>query len=437
MDLRQRLALLRQLQTQNGARPVAPSAAGASATGPTADAVQAGPAATGVLGLPEGVEEHATADGPVWWRERFHPASHVYGNQALAAYASVAPPLLALAAKDARLADVPPTALVLLDTETTGLSGGTGTVPFLIGTGLWQDGGLLIRQYFLPDYGHECAMLTHLAETIRSAGGLVSFNGKTFDQPLLATRFVLQRQRMPLTDAPHVDLLHPARRLWRRRLGDCSLTNLERHVLGQQRIDDVPGHLIPALYADYLHHRRPGPLSGVLQHNELDLLALAGLAVHLTAALEPARQSPLPPLDELSRAQWLEDLGRTDAALTAYETALSADLDGPARRDALWRLARLQRRLGDYTAAAATWTQLAAEGTSVAALVELAKHHEHRSGDLATALSLTEQALELAIGQRWFGNNRAEGRQHQTDVAALRHRQVRLQRKLAARAKAQ
>lgn len=432
MDLRQRLALLRQLQANSGVRTPA------AGSGPPAGVAYTHkpPDATGVHGLPAGVEEHSTPAGPVWWRDSFYPASYVYGNLAIGAFAEVTPPLLALAAKDARLAAVPPTTLVLLDTEATGLSGGTGTVPFLIGTGRWQDGGLLIRQYFLPDYGHEPAMLAHLADTLAPAAGLVSFNGKTFDQPLLATRYVLQRQRLPLAGEPHVDLLHPARRLWRRRLGDCTLTNLERHILGQERDDDVPGHLIPALYADYLHHRRPEPLSGVLQHNERDLLALAGLAVHLTAALAPHLDAPLPPLDQLSRAQWLEDLGQTDAAVAAYAAAL-AGLDGAARRDALWRLARLQRRRGDYAAAAETWTQLAADGTSVAALVELAKHHEHRSGDLETALHLTEQALELAIGQRWFGGSGRALRPRQTDVKALRHRLARLQRKLAARSPAQ
>jgi tetratricopeptide (TPR) repeat protein len=117
--------------------------------------------------------------------------------------------------------------------------------------------------------------------------------------------------------------------------------------------------MIPALYADYLHYRRPEPLSGVLLHNELDLLALAGLAVHLTAALDAGTTPALHPLDELSRGQWLDDLGRSEEALAAYRAALSGGLDGAARRDALWRLANLQRRRGDYAAAAATWSELA------------------------------------------------------------------------------
>lgn len=434
MDLRQRLQLLRQLQrdvqlrSEAGAGHPAPAASAAPRPlMPSPETTPPAPAA-----LPAGVAEHATAHGPVWWRERFYPADYEFGNQSLGAFAEMSPQQLALLARDPRLAGRSPAQLLLLDTETTGLSGGTGTVPFLIGIGRWQDGGLLVRQYFLPDFGYEQPMLAHLADTCAGAAGLVSFNGKTFDQPLLATRYVLQRSRLPLAGEPHLDLLHPARRLWRRRLGDCRLSTLERFVLGHEREGDVPGSLIPTLYTEYLQRRRAEPLDAVLEHNEFDLLAVAALTVHLATALQEVDRPRLHPLDELSRGHWLEQLGRFAAAAAAYREALSGELDGAARREALWRLAQVERRRGRHADAAAAWAELAASGSSVAALVELAKHYEHRRKDYRTALALTEQALQLAVGQRWLGRlGTARSGRTATDVAALRHRQARLQRKLA------
>lgn len=179
--------------------------------------------------------------------------------------------------------------LLFLDTETTGLSGGAGTVAFEIGAGWIEPRGMVIRQYVMRDYGQEADMLREVASLIARADTIVTFNGKSFDLPLLESRMIMNRIRVHVTDMPHLDLLHAARRVYKLRLGRCNLTALEEAVLGKTRCDDLPGAQVPERYFTYLKTGEFALLEDVLRHNFDDIQSLAELTAVICSGISSAR----------------------------------------------------------------------------------------------------------------------------------------------------
>src|SRR5882724_11883608 len=224
-------------------------------------------------------------------RRRFAP-SHRHGRQPLEAARDMMQGPLALLAR----VEAPPRGprLLYLDTETTGLAGGTGTYAFLVGVGLFDGNGFEVRQYFMRDLDEEPALLAALDALFRDSDGFVTYNGAGFDLPLLETRFVLARRRWR-GDRFHLDLLGAARRLWSARLADCRLGTLEQHVLRVTREDDLPGALIPAAYFAYLRRKRAGELPRVFEHNRCDILSLVALTGWMAAAMARAPEPDLHP----------------------------------------------------------------------------------------------------------------------------------------------
>lgn len=275
--------------------------------------------------------------------------------------------------------------VVYLDTETTGLAGGTGTYAFLVGLGVHDEDGFAVEQLFLPGPEHERAYLAALAERLAEAEAVVSYNGASFDLPLVRTRFAMHGLPDPLTGVRHLDLLPLARRLWRARLPDCTLGTVEREVLGATRSTrDVPGAEVPARYLAFLRSRDASPLRGVLEHNQDDIVALAAMRTRIERMLDGDADAGEP--DELhGLGRWLEALGEPDAALARFR---AAEVGHP---EAGWDAARLLRRAGRHDDAAARWTRLAAAGEA-RAWIELAKHREHRAGDFEGALVAVEAA---------------------------------------------
>jgi uncharacterized protein YprB with RNaseH-like and TPR domain len=174
---------------------------------------------------------------------------------------------------------------LFLDTETTGLMGGTGTYPFLVGLAWCEGGGLEVEQLFMREYSEERSLLAALAERLAERPVLVTFNGKSFDWPLLETRYRMTRIFPPPAPRAHLDFLHPARNLWRLRLGSVRLSQLERHVLGWDRGDDLVSELIPRIYLDFVRHGHAEPLVPVFHHNQMDLRGLAGLSGRILSLL--------------------------------------------------------------------------------------------------------------------------------------------------------
>ena len=221
-----------------------------------------------------------TSRGPLHVRTHRLDLSHRTGRAPVSYGRSASAELLALLALDPSLAACDPARALFLDTETTGLAGGTGTVAFLVGLAWWDGGreqGLVLEQLLVRALGEEAPMLERLRERIEAASMLVTFNGKSFDMPLLRTRFVMTRSSPP-AEPPHLDLLHLARRIHGKRTGrGCRLIALERDILGFERVDDVPSSEIGASYMHFLRTGEAGALLGVIEHNAWDVVAMAAL----------------------------------------------------------------------------------------------------------------------------------------------------------------
>lgn len=294
-----------------------------------------------------------------------------------------------------------PAKWLFLDTETTGLAGGTGTYAFLVGLAWWDAGGLQVEQFFMRDFGEEHSLLHELAERLAERPVLVTFNGKSFDWPLLESRFTMTRAIPTPRLAAHLDLLHPARALWKLRLGSVRLVDLERHVLdaqrlGWQRDDDVSSALIPQYYFDYLRGESPAPLLGVVRHNQLDLRGLAALFGKINSFLgeDNRRSGAIDSLDLFGLSRFLRRRGESGRAHFACAQALNlglpAEFTPRARRD----LALLAKARGDHQQAAALWHEIASDPRDgVLACEQLAIYYERRIKDHSRAAEFAKLAL--------------------------------------------
>jgi len=289
---------------------------------------------------------------------------------------------------------------LFLDTETTGLAGGTGTYAFLVGLAWWDSGGLQVEQLFLRDFAEEHSLLLELAARIAERPVLVTFNGKTFDWPLLESRFTMTRAIRAPKLAAHLDLLHPARALWKLRLGSVRLVELERHVLEAQRLgwhrgQDVASALIPQYYFDYLRGGTADPLAGVVKHNQMDLRGLAALFGKINSLLdERGSLEEEDSLDLFGLSRFLERRGERERAQKTCSQAIESGLPAELRPRATRELALLAKRRGDGEAAVALWEELAGDPVDgIAACEQLAIHYERRAKDLTRALEFARLAL--------------------------------------------
>jgi len=311
------------------------------------------------------------------------------------------------AATQARLALEDPEKWLFLDTETTGLAGGTGTYAFLVGLAWWDAGGLQVEQLFLRDFSEEHSLLHELAARLAERPVLVTFNGKSFDWPLLENRFTMTRAIKVPQLAAHLDLLHPARALWKLRLGSVRLVELERHVLDAERLgwhrgDDVPSALIPQFYFDYLRGGTADPLAGVVKHNQMDLRGLAALFGKINSLLDE-RQSLAAEdsLDLFGLSKFLQRRGENERAHSTCVQALDAGLPAEIRPRATRELALMAKRRGDGDSAAALWHELAGDPSDgLEACEQLAIHYERKTKDIEQALTFAQLALAKLQRQR-------------------------------------
>jgi len=298
-----------------------------------------------------------------------------------------------------RTALADPSKWLFLDTETTGLAGGTGTYAFLIGLAWWDAGALQVEQFFMRDFGEEHAILHELAARIAERPVLVTFNGKSFDWPLLENRFTMTRSIPVPQLAAHLDLLHPARALWKLRLGSVRLVELERHVLNASRLgwhrqDDVLAALIPQHYFDYLRGGPAEPLAAVVRHNQMDLRGLAALVGKIDELLTSDNDHEVESLDLFGLSRFLQRRGDRQRAHSACSQAIDLGLpkeyDGQARRD----LALLAKRRGEHDKAAALWHQLLKDERNGAhACEQLAVYYERRRKNFQRALEFAQLGL--------------------------------------------
>lgn len=315
----------------------------------------------------------------------------------------------------------PPDRWAFLDTETTGLLGASGTYAFLIGVGRITSEGFKVRQFFMREYSEERSILAALEEHLSDFDVLITYNGKSYDQPLLETRYLVTRHNTPFARLAHLDLLHGARRLWKLRIASCRLMELEEQILGFYRDGDLPGELIPYVYFEYLRSHEARRLVPIFHHNAMDILTLACLTAIVPAAFRTTDSESLARVgvrrgeDLASIARWLMAAEEYEHALELVKRAIDVGLPDSLLFRALWDTALLEKRLGRPAAALHVFTELATcrNEYRVCALEEIAKHYEHEERNYALALGFTNQALEFQPS------------------SALTQRRMRLQRRLA------
>lgn len=283
---------------------------------------------------------------------------------------------------------------LFLDTETTGLAGGTGTYPFLVGIAWWDAGGLEVEQYFMRDYNEEHSVLLALAERMAERPVLVTFNGKSFDWPLLETRYRMTRSiRAPVPRA-HLDFLHPARNLWRLRIGSVRLAELELHVLGWNRGADVVSAMIPQIYFEYLRGGPPEPLVPIFHHNQMDLRGLAALATRTLSLLGNPETHGHDGLELFGVSRICERRGDAVRARKLYAQSIARELPRETDRAARRSLARLAKREGDWEFARGLWESMVGNSREgFEAYEQLAIYYEHRAREPHRAAALARKAL--------------------------------------------
>lgn len=341
-----------------------------------------------------------TRAGNIYVVESIYPADFIHGNTPIQVNASLN--YIAEWVGEPGISKFSTHDFVFIDIETTGLSGGTGTYAFLIGAGRFDNDQFVLSQFFMSDPNREPAQLLAFEEFIAPSKAIISFNGKSFDIPVLNTRFTYHRWRSPFKEIIHIDLLHMARKLWRNRLPNRTLSNLEARILGAQRTeDDIPGWMVPALYFEFLRDGDARQLKRVFYHNEIDVLSLSSLLNYIANMVaEPHIQGREHASDLLSLGRLYEELGELDAAVNLYHQGLEHEdvLSNNVSRDLLgsatFRLAMIYKRKGKFEKAVELWEQTT-KLNHIGAFIELAKYYEHNAREYNTAIYWTNTALEL------------------------------------------
>ena len=345
-----------------------------------------------------------TDDGFFLLRQDF-PIDTPHGTTTLGTALEANGKHISFSANDESLSEFDTRKAIFIDTETTGLMGGTGTVTFLVGVGYFIDDVFRLDQCFMRDYDDEEPMLHYLDSLFQKAETLVSYNGKSFDLPLLRTRFITNRIPFRLEGMLHYDLVHASRRFWRQRLRNCSLGNIEREIMGIRRQGDVPGAEIPQIWLNYLHTRDASRLKAVFYHHQMDILSLAALTGVLAQRVDAA------PMDGFEHKEDRYSLMRLHFRQKHYDvvleqgTPLLESLDDPSlRRSCMEMIALASKRLKRYTDEEDAWKHLLTEfPRNLSARRELAKVMEHRKRDLPAAEKLCRDALDYIATRENIG----------------------------------
>ena len=342
-------------------------------------------------------EVRENAYGKYFVSERLYPIHKSHGSYEIARLAEMPGSWLEKITKGEILPH-DPERWVFLDTETTGLAGGTGTCAFLIGVGTIEPDGFRVRLFFMRDYDEEAAMLWGLSEFLRNYDVLVTYNGKSYDAPLVETRYRLRRLPNPLDRLQHLDLLHGARNLWKLRMESCRLVHLEREILGVERQGDLPGELIPYYYFEYLRTKQSFKLVPLFHHNVVDIVSLACLTgVVLPAFASPEDAALTHGQDLLGLARWLRRAGALETAVGIYQKAIDKGMMDNELFAALWETALIEKKRKEYSPMVEILSDLSQSPNpyQAKACVELAKYHERVAKNLPVALEHACRARAL------------------------------------------
>jgi uncharacterized protein len=293
---------------------------------------------------------------------------------------------------------------LFIDLETTGLAGGTGTVPFLVGLAYYRDERFKVTQFFLDDMGEEGRLLEELERFVREMGfrSVVSYNGKAFDLPLIETRFALHRTPCPLRDLPHLDFLFSARSLWKHKYESCRLFDLAQAIVHAARSEDIPGAEVPLRYFQYIRGGDFSLIEPILYHNQEDLLSLLGVivagAVLVERNREAAERGEADAMDLFGVARLFERAGDMTTTTALLERALAGGLTAEVSHQARKKLSGHFKKNKDWDKALGFWQEMAA-GDEFDCFRELAMYFEHRAKDYDQAVRFATEGLAVSKGR--------------------------------------
>lgn len=326
-----------------------------------------------------------------------------YGDVAIALGLEITGKALAFLSHDEEFELLTLESALFLDLETTGLAGGTGTLPFLVGMGYFRDGKFKVAQYFLSEMADEDAMIRELAGFIRDMGfkSVVTYNGKAFDLPLLETRFALHRERFPLAGLPHLDFLFAARQLWKHKYESCRLFHLAKEIVRAERDEDIPGAEIPMRYFQYIRTGDESLIEPILYHNQEDILSLLGVVIAGAMLLRRGQRADaadeLDPMDLVGVGRLYESAGDTERSAELFEHALKRNLSGELSIRVHRKLSSHFKKNRDWEKAVVLWKDLSRQD-QLDAFRELAMYYEHREKKYEDALRAAEEGLAMSMG---------------------------------------
>jgi uncharacterized protein YprB with RNaseH-like and TPR domain len=363
-----------------------------------------------VISIPEGEAFLAKEDFPSDLR---------CGEMALADILNIPTYPAHLLSRDERLKELDFRKALFLDTETTGLTGGTGTFAFMVGLGFFQEDRFSVHQFFMRDYSEERASLSLLKNVIDSFQFLVTFNGRQYDIPLLETRFILSRMVSKIREMPNFDLLYPSRKIWKGAYENCRLVTLESRLLGVERTGDIPSEWIPSLYFEYIQTGDARRISQVFYHNRMDILSMVALAgrIHLVYH-DPQAARPRKGIEHFALGRLFWEHGQREKAIPCFEIALKRCDDDLSWEVMKW-LSMAFKKTGHGERARSLWEEMLSwpYKKEIFPYIELAKYHEHRLKDWDRAMAYVDEALGL-IPLHQHG-----------EIELLQHRRRRLEQK--------
>ena len=360
-----------------------------------------------------------TPFGDVFVAQVRYPRSYVHGRLPLKATQTITGEWLSRWGRFSTFKKFNFRKTVFVDTETSGLAGGGGTIAFLIGIGYYYRGLFRVEQFFADSFSREEGMLDLVADFVRPFDTLVTFNGKAFDIPLLETRYLLKRKQSPFSRMEHLDLLHLSRQLWNLSLDNCKLQTIERDILGFRRDHDLPGNEIPQVYFDYIRLGNPDPLFRVFQHNADDIASLSGVTYLLWQEMQEDK-NPRDVLIEFSRSKILNRYGETGRAIKSLELLRVKQVSTKRKMFVLLQLSMIYKSSKNWEKAVSLWLEMVESSPFFLLLpyVELAKYFEHRSKEIERAREMVEKALARIPAHRF------------RDIEELQYRLNRIQKKL-------
>ncbi|NWG03007.1 MAG: ribonuclease H-like domain-containing protein [Syntrophaceae bacterium] len=361
----------------------------------------------------------STSEGETFLTKIYFPPHFQYGEMTLADVLTIPTYPAHLLSRDDRLRELDFRRALFLDTETTGLTGGTGTFAFMVGLGFFEEDHFVIQQFFMRDYSEERATLSLLKDMINTFQFLVTFNGRQYDIPLLETRFILSRIISKIREVPNFDLLYPSRKIWKGAYENCRLVTLESQLLGIERTDDIPSEWIPFLYFDYIQTGDARKIHQVFYHNQMDILSMVALAgrIHLVYH-DPKAARPRKGIEHFALGRLFWEHGQKDKAIPCFEIALKRCNDDLSWDVMKW-LSMAFKKTGQPEKARSLWEEMASWPYKKDAFpyVELAKYYEHRLKDWEGAMTYVNEALGLVPSHQ------------QREVELLQNRRRRLEQK--------